>query len=48
MCCDTCPRYQECEEKNRLKDKCCRQCPDYDYCQEEELYNGNNMDSENY
>ena len=48
MCCDTCPRYLECEEKNRLKDKCCRQCPDYDYCQEEELYNGNNMDDENY
>ena len=48
MCCDTCPRYLECEKKNRLKENCCRQCPDYDYCQNEELYDDNNRDNENY
>lgn len=32
MCCDICPKYDECEEKNKLKDRCCQQCADYDYC----------------
>lgn len=36
MCCDICPKYLECEAKNRLKDECCSQCPEYNYCQGED------------
>jgi hypothetical protein len=32
MCCDICPRYEECDEKNKLRDNCCSQCPEHDYC----------------
>ena len=33
MCCDMCARYDDCEKKNKLKDRCCSQCDDYEYCQ---------------
>lgn len=39
MCCDMCARYDDCEKKNKLKDRCCSQCADYEYCQEN---NGDN------
>lgn len=32
MCCEDCPKYNECEEYNKLKDNCCTQCPEYDDC----------------
>ena len=32
MCCEECPKYEECEENNRLKDNCCSKCPEYDNC----------------
>ena len=32
MCCESCPEYEECAAKNKLKDDCCRRCPDYDSC----------------
>lgn len=32
MCCEECPKYEECEENNRLKDNCCEQCPEYSDC----------------
>jgi len=47
MCCDICPKYEECEEKNQLKDECCRKCPEYNYCigKEEESESDKDVDS---
>lgn len=38
MCCDVCPKYLDCEKKNRLKEECCPQCPEYNYCTNENQY----------
>ena len=38
MCCDVCPKYLDCEKKNRLKEECCTQCPEYNYCTNENQY----------
>ena len=35
MCCETCPHYDECEERESLKEGCCSQCPERTYCKEE-------------
>ena len=32
MCCEDCPKYDKCEEYDKLKEKCCKQCPQYDDC----------------
>lgn len=32
MCCESCPEYEECAAKNKLKDDCCGRCPDYVSC----------------
>ena len=32
MCCDLCPKYEDCFVKNGLKDNCCKTCPDYNSC----------------
>ena len=32
MCCEECPKYEECAENNRLKDDCCSKCPQYSDC----------------
>ena len=32
MCCEECPKYEKCEENNRLKDDCCPKCPEYYDC----------------
>ena len=32
MCCESCPKYERCEENNRLKDDCCPKCPEYYDC----------------
>ncbi len=32
MCCESCPEYEECAAKNKLKDDCCKRCPDHDSC----------------
>lgn len=32
MCCESCPEYEECAAKNKLKDDCCGRCPDYGSC----------------
>ena len=32
MCCEECPKYEKCEENNRLKDDCCSKCPEYYDC----------------
>lgn len=37
MCCETCPEYEECAAKNRLKDDCCKKCPDYEQCYERDF-----------
>ena len=34
MCCDICTRFDECEEKGKLKDNCCPECSDYESCRE--------------
>ena len=34
MCCEECPKYEKCEEGNRLKDNCCPKCPEYYDCAE--------------
>jgi len=32
MCCEECPKHEECAENNRLKDNCCSKCPEYNDC----------------
>ena len=32
MCCEFCPKYDDCMVDDKLKDRCCRICPDYDIC----------------
>lgn len=32
MCCEGCPRYEKCEDGDRLKDNCCTKCPEYHDC----------------
>lgn len=32
MCCEECPKYERCEQDNRLKDNCCPKCPEYHDC----------------
>ena len=32
MCCEECPKYESCEENDRLKDNCCSKCPEYYNC----------------
>lgn len=44
MCCDICPKYDECDEKDALKDGCCSQCPEYGYCVEENKYTDTEKD----
>ncbi|MBN1871619.1 MAG: hypothetical protein JW800_03505 [Candidatus Omnitrophica bacterium] len=39
MCCDMCPRYDECEENDKLKEGCCKKCPEYEYCQDDNISN---------
>ena len=44
MCCDVCSHYDECAEKNSIKDNCCKRCSEYEYCVGEERYH----DSEDF
>ena len=32
MCCESCPDYEECAARDRLKNNCCGRCPDYNSC----------------
>lgn len=32
MCCESCPDYEDCAARDRLKDGCCKKCPDYNMC----------------
>lgn len=32
MCCAYCPKYEGCQEKDRLEGDCCPECPDYYEC----------------
>ena len=32
MCCESCPRYSNCEEEGHLNDLCCISCMDYGSC----------------
>lgn len=32
MCCEDCPKYEKCEENNRLKENCCPKCQEYYDC----------------
>jgi len=32
MCCEECPKYEKCDEDDRLKDDCCSKCPEYCDC----------------
>lgn len=32
MCCESCPKYEECAIKDKLSDNCCDTCPDYYTC----------------
>lgn len=32
MCCETCPEYEECAVKDKLKESCCKRCPDHEFC----------------
>ena len=32
MCCDICPKYDECEERDWLEANCCTECPEHKYC----------------
>ena len=32
MCCESCPKYEDCLVKDKIKDNCCTVCPDYDSC----------------
>lgn len=43
MCCESCPKYEECEIKEQLKETCCELCPDYYSC-----YGDDDADDENY
>ncbi len=43
MCCESCPKYEDCGIKEQLKDTCCELCPYYYSCygddNEEEKWN---------
>ena len=52
MCCEECPKYEKCEEANRLKDNCCSKCPEYYDCvgmdaREGDSFRDSNRDSSN-
>ena len=32
MCCESCHKYERCEQESKLKDECCPKCSDYDDC----------------
>jgi len=32
MCCESCPRYEECAINGHSKDECCKKCPDWIEC----------------
>ncbi len=32
MCCETCIKYEDCLENDKLRDKCCSRCIDYGDC----------------
>jgi hypothetical protein len=32
MCCESCPKYERCEQNYDLKDECCSRCPEYNDC----------------
>ncbi len=32
MCCDECPKYDDCDSNDKLKDHCCSKCPAYSDC----------------
>lgn len=34
MCCDACPKYYKCEERDMLTENCCKRCLDYKHCQD--------------
>jgi hypothetical protein len=36
MCCETCPRYANCEEEGYLDESCCVSCPDFSSCRGED------------
>jgi hypothetical protein len=44
MCCDTCPRYMNCENEGSLSDLCCETCPDYAACHKESEPEGDELD----
>lgn len=44
MCCDSCPKYEECSVKDRLRDDCCKVCPDYGNCYPDEEEERENLD----
>jgi len=52
MCCEACPKYDDCAASDTLKAKCCQKCPDYNSCFEKgkdeylDDYNEGNGDHE--
>ena len=44
MCCEFCPKYEDCAVNETTKNKCCKICPDHGACSDnnegdlEELY----------
>lgn len=36
MCCESCPKYEDCAVDSQLKEECCPKCPDYNVCFGEE------------
>ena len=34
MCCNLCPKFEECELAETQNEECCRECVEYEYCHE--------------